>query len=152
MQQICPKCGIPSDGRSRFCTNCGTTLEAPQRYRQSWETPPAQNPAEVPSWAQAQGGMYQQQAAMGGQQINGSLGFGGQGDAAAKKLLLVAGGVILGALVLFIGSIALAIVTPAPISTFFWIVAILIFLMAWIIYSRIRRLIRRTIRGFERFF
>lgn len=142
MQQMCPQCGSVSGTGTRFCTNCGAAMGTPQTYRQSWEAPPAQ----VPPWAQTQGGTYQQQMGMGGQNTNGSLGFGGPGDATAKKLLMIIGITIASALFLLIISIALAIAIPIPgIRDFFLIVALLLIIIPWIIYNRIRRIIRRTV-------
>lgn len=148
MQQTCTNCGSLSDGSSRFCTNCGATLTPAQRYRQSWEAPPAQNAGQVPPWAQASGGMYQQQVQNAGmnQNAGGSLGFGGPADAQAKQLMKIVGLVILGALLLLIVCIALAIVVPIPgIRTFFLIVAVLLILIPWIIINRILRMVRRTV-------
>jgi hypothetical protein len=148
MQQACPRCGNVSDGRSSFCTNCGNVLETIQPHRQSWEAPPAQ----VPPWAQAQGGTYQQQVGMSGQNTDGSPGFGGQNNATAKKLIAIAGATILGALLLLIVCIALAIIIPIPgLRYFFLIIAILLIAIPWIIYNRIRRIIRRTMGSFWRF-
>lgn len=155
MQQTCPQCGSVTDASSRFCTNCGATRPPAQAYRQSWETPAAQNPSQVPPWAQAQGGMYQQQQMAGGynQNTGGSLGFGGSSDAQARKLIKIAGLVILGAILLFIVCVALALVIPIPgIRTFFVVIAILLILIPWIVYTQIRRFIRRTIGSFWRFF
>ncbi len=144
MQRTCSRCGSVTDGNSRFCTNCGTVLETGQSYRQSWEAPPAQQQGQVPPWAQA--GSYQQyQQPAGTQNAGGALGFGGQGDAQAKRLLKIAAFVILGALLLLIASIALAVVGPSSTRGFFLIVAILLILIPWIIYHQIRRIIRRTV-------
>ena len=148
MQQPCPNCGSMIDANSRFCTNCGAVREIPS-YRQSWEAPPAQSPTQVPPWAQAQGGMYQQQVSTYNQPGGDSLGFGGQSDANARRLLIIAVSVILGALLLLIICIALALVVPIPsLRVFFLIVAILLILIPWIIYTRIRRLIRRSVGRF----
>lgn len=145
MQQTCTNCGSLSDGSSRFCTNCGATLAPAQGYRQSWETPPAQNAGQIPPWAQTPGGMYQQQQGMN-QNAGGSLGFGGPADAQAKRLMKIVGLVILGALLLLIVCIALAVVVPIPgIRTFFLIVAVLLILIPWIIINRILRMVRRTV-------
>jgi hypothetical protein len=158
MQATCAQCGSLITTGSQFCTNCGTTLAPAQPYRQSWEAPPAQNPAQVPPWAQAQGVMYQQPqqqqwAGTNNQNAGGSLGFGGPGDAQAKNLMKIAAIVIIGAILLFVLCITLAIVIPVPgIQTFFVVVAVVLFLIPWIIYNRIRRMIRRTIGGFWRFF
>lgn len=153
MQQTCTQCGSVIDTSSRFCTNCGATQAPGQAYRQAWETPQAQNLSQVPPWAQTQGGWQQQQMATMNQDSGGSLGFGGSSDAQAKNLIKIAGLVILGALLLLIVCIALAIVIPIPgVRAFFLIVAILLIVIPWIIYTRIRRLIRRTIGNFWRFF
>lgn len=146
MQRTCTHCGSVTDGNSRFCTNCGAVQEPAQAYRQSWEAPPAQNQGQVPGWAQAQGGMYQQPMGMNNQGAGGSLGFGGPADARANQLLKVAGIVILSGLLLFLICLALAIVLPIPgLRTFFLVLAILLFLIPWIIYRQIRRMIRRTV-------
>lgn len=155
MRQACTQCGSVSDGSNRFCTNCGAVIAPAQANRQSWEAPPAQNPAQVPPWAQSQSGtyqQYQQPSGINSQNAGGSLGFGGPGDAQAKNLIKIAGFIILGAVLLLIVCVALAIVVPVPgIRTFFVVVAILLILIPWIIYNRIRRIIRRTIGGFWRF-
>ncbi len=146
MQRTCTRCGNVIDGNSRFCTNCGNVLETDQGYRQSWEAPPAQQQGQVPPWAQAGSyQQYQQPMGMGAQNAGGSLGFGGPGDAQAKRLLKIAIFVILGALLLLIGSIALAIVGPSSTRGFFLIVALLLILIPWIIYHQIGRIIRRTV-------
>ncbi|HET8840830.1 MAG TPA: hypothetical protein VFN35_05150 [Ktedonobacteraceae bacterium] len=143
MQQTCPRCGGISDAASRFCTNCGNVMEAPQRYRQSWESP-AQNSSQVPPWAQATGGTYQQQIGTNGQ--GGGFGFGGQNDATVRKLLIIVGVTLLSAFLLLIACIALAIVVPIPgVRSFFLIFALLLIIIAWIIYQQIRRIIRRTV-------
>jgi hypothetical protein len=155
MQQTCTHCGSIVHADSRFCTNCGTVLGSPTGYRQSWEAPPASNAAQVPPWAQTPGGgtYQQQQMGMSGANSGGSPGIGGSSDAWAKNLLKIAGFVILGALLLLIVCIALAIVIPVPgIRWFFVIVALLLILIPWIIYSRIRAMIRRTMGDFWRFF
>lgn len=144
MQRTCTRCGSVIDGNSRFCTNCGTVVETGQDYRQSWEAPPAQQQGQVPSWAQA--GSYQQyQQPAGTQNAGGSLGFGGPGNAQARRLLKIAAFVILGALLLLIVSIALVLVGPSSTRGFFLVIAILLILIPWIIYHQIRRIIRRTV-------
>lgn len=152
MQQACSRCGSVIDKNSRFCTNCGNVMENVQAYQQSWEASPAQNQAQVSSWAQPQGGVYQQSAGMSGQDTGGSLGFGGQSDTQAKQLLKIAGIVIGGAVLLLIVCIALAILIPIPgVRSFFLIVALLLILIPWMIYNRIRRAIRRTFGNVRRF-
>ena len=155
MQQTCTQCGSLTNTSSRFCTNCGTTLAPSQTYQQSWEAPPMQNPAQVPPWAQAQGGMYQQQQIAGpnNQNVGSTSGFGASGNAQAKNLMKIAGFVALGAFLLLLVCVALAIVIPIPgIRTFFLIIAILLILIPWMVFNRIRRMIRRTMGGLERFF
>jgi hypothetical protein len=101
---------------------------------------------------QATGGAYQQQNMMGNQNTGGSLGFGGQSDATVKKLLLILGAAIAGVLLLLVLCITLAIVVPVSgIRVFFVIVALLLILIPWIIYSRIRHFIRRRVGNFWRF-
>lgn len=150
MQRTCTQCGSVTDASSRFCTNCGA-VQAPapaQAYRQSWEAPPAQ----VPPWAQAPNGMYPQTYQYT-QNPAGLPGSDGSAEMQAKNLMKIAGLVILGALLLLIVCIALALVIPVPgIRTFFWIVAILLIVIPWIIYQRIRQIVRRTIGNFWRFF
>ncbi|MGH2478370.1 MAG: hypothetical protein ACRDHW_01745 [Ktedonobacteraceae bacterium] len=145
MQQTCPRCGSTSNDSSRFCTNCGNTLEVVQIYQQSWETPQA--PASTPPWAQAAGNSYQ-----GGSNQEAGLGFGGQSDAQVKRLLMIAGLVILSGVLLLIVCIALAIVIPiSSVRVFFLIVALLLVLIPWTIYHRIRRYIRRQFGSIGRF-
>lgn len=145
MQQTCPRCGSISNVSSRFCTNCGNVIESAQTYQQSWEVPRT-SPA-APPWAQAQGNMYQ-----GGSGQGTGLGFGGQGDAQAKRLLQIAGIVILSGVLLLIVCIALAIAIPiASVRLFFLIIALLLVLIPWMIYHRIRRYIRRTFGNIGRF-
>ncbi|HEU5374586.1 MAG TPA: hypothetical protein VFV38_04030 [Ktedonobacteraceae bacterium] len=148
MQSTCPRCGSVSTTSSQFCTNCGNTLQATQSYQQSWQAPSAQGQTQPPSWAQAPGNVYQ-----GNSNQNMGFGFGGQNDAQAKKLLQIVGIVILSAVLLLIVCIALAIVIPIPgVRSFFLIVALLLVLIPWIIYNRIRRYMRRTFGSFRRFF
>lgn len=154
MQQTCTQCGNMIAASSQFCTNCGATQAPVQAYNQSW-APPAQNSYQTPPWAQAQGGVFQQQQIYSGTTPNtgDSLGFGGSSDEQAKKLMKIAGLVILGAVLLFILCVALAIVIPIPsVRTFFVIVAILLIVIPWIIFNQIRRIIRRTVGDFWRFF
>jgi hypothetical protein len=141
MQQTCPRCASVIDGNSRFCTNCGTVLQADQGYRQSWEAPPRQS---VPSRASpGPYPPYQQQTGPGTE--NSGLGFGGPGDGQARRLLTIAVSIILGALLLLIVSIALVFAGPASTRGFFLVVALLLILIPWIIYHQIRRIIRRTV-------
>src|SRR5215469_1898037 len=59
--QSCPNCGSPIAAGQRFCTNCGTVLEAPppsQYGGQQQNYPPVQQP---PSYAQQQPPPYAQQ-------------------------------------------------------------------------------------------
>ena len=158
MQQTCTQCGSVISMGSQFCTNCGATQAPAQAYTgQSWQTPPAQYPGQVPPWAQAQGGIYQQQQyqqqPMGGMNNPNAGGFGGPGNAQVNNLLKIAGFALLGGVLLFIFCVALAIVIPIPsVQAFFWIVAVLLIIIPWAIYRRIRRTIRRTMGGFWRFF
>jgi hypothetical protein len=147
MQPTCPQCGVFIDTSSRFCTNCGNVLEASQPHRQSWEAPQGQNQGQVPPWAQANGGVYQQQNYQGNQNAGGSLGFGGQNDALVKKLLLIVGAVILGALALIILLGVLAFLVPGLRCFFLFFILLLIFI-PWFIYIQIRNRIRRTIGRF----
>lgn len=154
MQQACTQCGNLIQANSQFCTNCGATRPPVQAYRQSWEAP-AQNSSQVPPWAQAQGGMYQQQQMFAPNTLNngGSLGFGGANDTQLNKLLKIAGFSLLGGVLLFIVCIALAVVIPIPsIQTFFVIIAILLVVIPWIAFVQLRRIMRRTIGSFWRFF
>ncbi|HEY0753040.1 MAG TPA: zinc-ribbon domain-containing protein [Ktedonobacteraceae bacterium] len=154
MQQTCTQCGSLIQTSSQFCTNCGAARTPGQVHRQSWEAP-VPTPSQVPPWAQTPGGMYQSQqmVSMNSQNTDGSLGFGGSNDAQAKNLLKIAGFSILGGIVLFIVCIALAVAIPVPgVRTFFIVVAILLIVIPWIIYVQFRRIIRRTIGGFWRFF
>jgi hypothetical protein len=145
MQQTCPRCGGSSNASSRFCTNCGNVMEVVQTYQQSWQAPQAPNTA--PPWAQGQGNVYQ-----GGNNQGAGLGFGGQNDDQAKRLLKIAGIVILTGVLLLIVCIALAIVIPiTSVRYFFLIIACLLILIPWIIYNRIRRYIRRTLGNIGRF-
>jgi len=136
MQQPCPRCGSVIDGNSRFCTNCGTVLQAGQGSR--WGAPPQQS---APPWASAGSpAPYQQQMA-----DPGGLGFGGPGNAQARRLLTMAVSLVLGALLLLIVSLALVFAGPSGTRGFFLVVALLLILIPWIIYHQIRRIIRRTV-------
>lgn len=56
-ERHCPTCGISITADQRFCTNCGTTLEAQppsQSYPYPQQTPPyAQQQQQLPSYAQS---------------------------------------------------------------------------------------------------
>ena len=156
MQQTCTQCGSMIAASSRFCTNCGASREIsqPQAYSQSWGVPQVQNPSQVPPWAQAQGGMYQQQMySASNQNASGLPGSGSAPEDQATRLMKIAGLVILGAVALFITCVALAIVISIDsVRTFFIVVAVLLIVIPWIIYAQIRRIVRRTIGNFWRFF
>src|ERR1700682_3733366 len=102
MNSTCPRCNTLIEPNTTFCTNCGAVL-APQNPYQQQGTPSApQNP-------------YQQSQQVSGGQIDssagGSLGFGGQGDATAKKILSIGVAIIAITIVLllFFGMLALLI-------------------------------------------
>ncbi|MGH2510441.1 MAG: hypothetical protein ACRDHZ_23955 [Ktedonobacteraceae bacterium] len=78
--------------------------------------------------------------------------LGGLGDALAKRLLLIAGIVIVSRVLLLIICIALAIVIPfVSVRSFFLRVALLLILILSRIYNRISRYIRQNFGRMRRF-
>ncbi len=148
MQQQCTQCGGMNDSASRFCTNCGATQ--PERYRQSWEAPVAQNSGQVPSWSQSQSNVYQQPWE---QNKEGSLGFGGPQDSLGRSVVIGLGLALLIWVILLILCIVLAIAIPiTDLRIGFVVVAILLIAIPWIIFNKFRSIIRRTFGDFGRFF
>jgi hypothetical protein len=160
MNTTCPRCGSAVESNSRFCTNCGAVLEASppaypvnpqgtQGYRQSWES--AQPASHLPSWAtnnQSNAGStpYAQQQAWSGQSnpsAGGSLGFNAQNDALMKKVLAGIVATVLGTIVLLFAFGLLAYFIPG-LRCAFLILLVLIILIPWFIYTRIRSYVRRT--------
>lgn len=158
MNTTCPRCNAVIASDTRFCTNCGAVI-APQQnpYPQqgmpsgqsSYQQPYGQQQAQVPPWAATGGGGYAsyQQSGTG---TGGSLGFGSQGDAIAKKVLRI--GLIIIAitivLLVFLGLLAFAI--PGLRCLFVGFI-VLLFVIPWFIYSYIRNWIRRSVGGLGRF-
>jgi hypothetical protein len=169
MSTTCPRCQSPIEPNSRFCTNCGAVLSAPepntpyeqanqpgasgqyQNYGQSGQ--PVQSgqsgqygqQSQVPPWASANpsGASYQQQQ-WNNPSAGGSLGFGGRNDALAKKILtyVVAGIIITVVLLVLLGLLAVAF---APLRWLFCIFLFVVILVPLIIYSTVRNYIRRTV-------
>ncbi|HVB72612.1 MAG TPA: zinc ribbon domain-containing protein [Ktedonobacteraceae bacterium] len=166
MNATCPRCNAPIEPNSAFCTNCGAVLAASNPYQQAGSQPssPDQPPgqqSQVPPWAasgNAGFGTYQQSqqaGGVGGTQIDptagGSLGFGGGGDATAKKIITVAVAIIAITIVLLLFFGLLALLIPG-LRCLFLLFIVLLFVIPWFIYSYIRNLIRRSVGGMGRFF
>jgi hypothetical protein len=155
MTTSCPNCNAVLASNSRFCTNCGTVLEASgtQGSPQS----------QVPSWASANPGYQsQQQQSWGGNGASPmeSLGFASQNaslgqslnnDEVLKKAILAVVVVIAVALASLVLLGLLAAFIPG-LRCLFLIAIVLVFLVPWIVYNNIRRRIRRTIGRIGWFF
>jgi hypothetical protein len=152
MNTTCPRCNALVTSDTRFCTNCGAVL-APQNPYQQQGTPSGQSPyqqpygqqqAQVPPWATAgSGGQIDSSA-------GGSLGFGGQGDGVAKKILGIGVAIIAITIVLLVFLGLLALVIPGLRCLFLGFIVLLI-VIPWFIYSYIRNRIRRSVGGLGRF-
>jgi hypothetical protein len=143
MSNTCPRCGSVIAPESRFCTNCGAVLEPQAQPQQTWQQPQPQ--AQVPSWASSNpGGPPYQQQARSAQNTGGSFGFGSQNDALIKKVLAATVATILGTLVLLILLGILAALIPG-LRCVFLIMILVIILIPWIIYVKIRSYVRRTV-------
>ncbi|GAC1518534.1 MAG: hypothetical protein NVS3B14_20890 [Ktedonobacteraceae bacterium] len=167
MNTTCPRCNAPVEPNSSFCTNCGAVLATQGPYQQAGSQSAAPNPAvpnpyqppgqqsQATPWASAGSASYQQSQQAGGTQIDpsagGSLGFGGQGDAMAKKIITVAVAIIAITIVLLLFFGLLALLIPG-LRCLFLVFIVLLFIIPWFIYSYIRNLIRRSIGGIGRFF
>ncbi len=160
MNTTCPRCNSLIEPNSSFCTNCGAVLAAQNPYQQPGTPSAPQNPygqqSQVPSWASAGNAgnvPYQQsQQASGGQidtSAGGSLGFGGQGDTTAKKLLTIGIAIIGITIVLLLFFAMLALFIPGLRCLFLGFI-VLLFVIPWFIYSYIRNMIRRSVGGLGR--
>lgn len=143
MNNTCPRCNVPIDANSRFCTNCGAVLAAQGPYDQ----PDPQS--QVPPYAASNPAAYQQQSWSGqtgqsGSFFGGSQGFGGQNNALMKKVITGIVGAIAITLVLVVLFGFLAFLIPG-LRCLFFVFIILVFLIPWIIYINIRNYIRRTV-------
>lgn len=169
MTNSCPHCNAVLTSNSRFCTNCGTVLEAlgtpgqPQSQVPPWASanPGYQSQSQVPPWASANPG-YQQQQSLGGNGASPmeSLGFASQNaslgqslnnDEVLKKAILAVVVVIAVALASLVLLGVLAAFIPG-LRCLFLIAIVLVFLVPWIVYNNIRRRIRRTIGRIGWFF
>ncbi len=148
MDATCPRCGATSDGQSRFCTNCGTDLGTAGQTRQSWEAAP-QAQAQVPSWASANPGMAYQQPQQ--QAMGESLGLGTSPDQNAfiKKALMYIIVAVAAVLMVLLMLGILAAFLPELRCIFFIAIFAVIFIF-WLIYTSIRRYIRRTVGRVDR--
>ncbi len=153
MTTSCPRCNAVLASDSRFCTNCGTVLEG---------QPGAQQQAQVPPWARANPASYQQQQSWGGNGASplDSLGFASQNaalgqslnnDDVLKKAILAIVVVIAAALAALVLLGVLAAFIPG-LRCLFLLAIVLVFLIPWIVYTTIRRRIRRTIGRIGWFF
>ena len=166
MNTTCPRCNSLLEPNTSFCTNCGAVLAAQNPYSQGTPSAP-QNPysqpygqqqSQVPSWASAGNAGYtpytQSQQGSGGQidpSAGGSLGFGGQGDGTAKKILTIGVAIIAITIVLLLFFGMLALLIPG-LRCLFLAFIVLLFVIPWFIYSYIRNLIRRSVGGIGRLF
>lgn len=164
MNTTCPRCNALIEPNTSFCTNCGAVLAAQDPYQQGTPSAP-QNPysqpygqqqQQVPPWASAGNAGYasysQSQQASGGQidpSVGGSLGFGGQGNAAAKKILTIGVAILAITIVLLLFFGMLALFIPGLRCLFLGFI-VLLFVIPWFIYSYIRNLIRRSVGGLGR--
>ena len=153
MNTTCPRCNAVIASDTRFCTNCGAVIGPPQNpYQQQgmasgqsfYQQPYGQQQAQVPPWATTGSGGQVDSSA------GGSLGFGGQGDAVAKKVLRVGVAIILITIVLLVFLGLLAALIPGLRCLFVGFI-VLLFVIPWFIYSYIRNWIRRSVGGLGRF-
>ena len=158
MNTTCPRCNALIELNTSFCTNCGAVLATQNPYQQQGTPSAPQNPyqqpygqqqAQVPPWATVgSAASYQQSQQGSGGQINpsagGSLGFGGQGDAVAKKVLGIGIAIIAITIVLLLFFAMLALLIPGLRCLFLGFI-VLLFVIPWFIYSYIRNLIRRSV-------
>lgn len=146
---ICPRCSAVVEAGSRFCTHCGSLVEeqpSSQPSQAGWSQGQGQPVSQVPSWATAN--PSQQQQAWAGPGIgstqNGLFGQTVDTDTMLKKALLAIIGLAIGTLVLLVLFGLLAAFIPGLRCAFLIVIAV-VFLIPWIIYTRIRRSIRRTV-------
>jgi len=152
MNTTCPRCNALIGPDTRFCTNCGAVLAPPNPYPQqgtpsdqsSYQQPYGQQQAQVPPWASASSGGQINSSA------GGSLGFGGQGDTVAKKILGIGVAIIAITIVLLVFFALLALFIPGLRCLFLGFI-VLLFVIPWFIYSYIRNWIRRSVGGLGRF-
>jgi zinc-ribbon domain len=165
MNTTCPRCNSIIEPNSSFCTNCGAVLATQNPYQQPGTPSATQNPyqqpygqqqSQVPPWASAGNAgsaSYQQSQQVSGGQIDpsvgGSLGFGGQGDATAKKVLTIGVAIIAITIVLLLFFGMLALLIPGLRCLFLGFI-VLLFVIPWFIYSYIRNMIRRSVGGLGR--
>ncbi len=164
MNTTCPRCNALIEPNTSFCTNCGAVLATQNPYEQQgtpsasnnpYQQPYGQQQSQVPPWATAGAGYapYQQsQQGSGGQidpSVGGSLGFGGQGDAATKKILSIGVAIIAITIVLLLFFGMLALLIPGLRCLFLGFI-VLLFVIPWFIYSYIRNMIRRSVGGIGR--
>jgi zinc-ribbon domain len=161
----CPRCNTLIEPNTPFCTNCGAVLATQNPYQQQgtpsapqdpYQQPYGQQQAQVPPWAtagDAGSASYQQSQQGSGGQIDpaagGSLGFGGQGDATAKKILSIGVAIIAITIVLLLFFGMLALLIPGLRCLFLGFI-VLLFVIPWFIYSYIRNMIRRSVGGIGR--
>ena len=165
MNTTCPRCNTVLEANTSFCTNCGAVLATQNPYSQqavpsapqnSYQQPYGQQQSQVPPWATAGNAGFasnqQFQQGSGGQidpSVGGSLGFGGQGDAVAKKVLTIGVAIIAITIVLLLFFGLLAALIPGLRCLFLGFI-VLLFIIPWFIYSYIRNLIRRSVGGIGR--
>ncbi len=165
MNTTCPRCNALIEPNTSFCTNCGAVLATQNPYQQQGTPSAPQNPyqqpygqqqAQVPSWAStgnAGNASYQQSQQGSGGQIDpsagGSLGFGGQNDTTAKKIVSIGIAIIAITIVLLLFFALLAVFIPGLRCLFLGFI-VLLFVIPWFIYSYIRNLIRRSVGGMGR--
>jgi hypothetical protein len=150
MTTSCPRCNAVLASDSRFCTNCGNVLEGGGQAQQQGQVPPwaRANQQAQQSWG---GNGAPPMESLGFASQNASLGQSLTNDAVLKKAILAIVVVIAVALASLVLLGVLAAFIPG-LRWLFLLAIVLVFLIPWIVYTTIRRRIRRTIGRIGWFF